>query len=123
MDKKTQLDLEDDVAHVKLGGKWRIPTKSEFDELIANCTFSWPTQNGVVGLKVTGPNGASIFLPAAGCMYLNGLFREEYCIYSTSSLISGQGYAEWSFSCPKYNSTYWVDIERFAGMTIRAVQE
>lgn len=27
----------DDVAHVSYGGKWRMPTKEEMEELIANC--------------------------------------------------------------------------------------
>ena len=33
---------------------------------MANCTYTWTTQNGVNGGKVTGPNGASIFFPASG---------------------------------------------------------
>ena len=44
-----------------------MPTFSEMKELINNCSWSWTTQNGVKGYKVTGPNGNSIFLPAAGC--------------------------------------------------------
>ena len=66
VDNKTVLDPEDDVAHVKWGGDWRMPTKAEQDELRNNCTWAWATQNGVNGYKVTGPNGNSIFLPAAG---------------------------------------------------------
>lgn len=65
-DKKTVLDPEDDVAHVKWGGSWRIPTKAEQDELRTKCSWTWMTQNGVNGRMVTGPNGNSIFLPAAG---------------------------------------------------------
>ena len=58
-----------DVAHVKWGGNWRMPTKAEFDELQNrnNCTWEWTTQNGKRGYKVTSKkNGNSIFLPAAG---------------------------------------------------------
>ena len=66
VDNKTELDPEDDVAHVKLGDKWRMPTKSELDELITRCNWTWTTQSGSLGYKVTGPNGKSIFLPAAG---------------------------------------------------------
>ena len=65
-DGKTVLDPEDDAAHVNLGGKWRMPTDAEWAELRENCTWSWMTQNGVIGYLVTGPNGNSIFLPAAG---------------------------------------------------------
>ena len=66
VDNKTTLDPEDDVAHVKWGGSWRMPTLGELEELKNSCTWQWTTQNGVNGYKVTGPNGNSIFLPAAG---------------------------------------------------------
>ena len=68
-DNKTVLDPEDDVATVNRGGAWRMPTKAEQDELRTKCTWDWTTQNGVYGYKVTGPNGNSIFLPAAGYMF------------------------------------------------------
>ena len=55
-----------DVAHVKWGGSWRMPTFSEILKLVYNCTWKWTTYNGVNGQLVTGPNGNSIFLPAAG---------------------------------------------------------
>lgn len=57
---------EYDVAHVKWGGSWRMPTRAQQDELRENCTREWTQQNGVNGSRVTGPNGNSIFLPAAG---------------------------------------------------------
>jgi hypothetical protein len=66
MDNKTVLDPEDDAAHVNWGGSWRMPTLSECEELLDNCTWEWTSQNGVNGRKVTGPSGKSIFLPAAG---------------------------------------------------------
>lgn len=56
-----------DVAHVKWGGKWRLPTIKEIEELCNKCTSIWTTNNGVYGRKFVGPNGNSIFLPAAGC--------------------------------------------------------
>lgn len=33
-----------DVAHHVLGGKWRMPTKEDVEELIANCRFSRPSE-------------------------------------------------------------------------------
>ncbi len=51
-----------DVAHVKWGGSWRMPTKEEFDELREKCNWEWTGS----GYEVTGPNGNSIYLPAAG---------------------------------------------------------
>lgn len=59
---------EYDVAHVKWGGNWRMPTLEEFQELLENCTWTWTTYNGVEGEKFIGPNGNSIFFPAAGCL-------------------------------------------------------
>ena len=69
VDNKTVLDPEDDVAHIKWGGSWRMPTRDEIKELNDNCTWQWTTLNGVNGYRVTGPNGNSIFLPAAGYCY------------------------------------------------------
>ena len=66
VDNKTVLDPEDDVAHVKWGGDWRMPTKEEQDELRNSCSWEWTSVNGVNGYNVTGPNGNSIFLPGAG---------------------------------------------------------
>ena len=59
-------DSSYDAAHANWGGNWRMPTKAELKELKDKCTWIWTTQNGVKGYKVTGPNGNSIFLPAAG---------------------------------------------------------
>ena len=55
-----------DAATANWGGNWRIPTEAEMKELIDRCNWKWTTQNGVKGYKVIGPNGNSIFLPAAG---------------------------------------------------------
>lgn len=60
------IGTEYDVAHVKWGSGWRMPTKAEMEELLENCIWTWTTYNGVNGQKVTGPNGNSIFLPATG---------------------------------------------------------
>ena len=56
-----------DVAHVKWGGGWHMPSYDQLGLLTTSkCTSTWTSVNGVYGRKVTGPNGASIFLPAAG---------------------------------------------------------
>lgn len=57
-----------DVAHVKWGGSWKMPSADQWSELIGKCTWTWTTFNGVSGYKVIGPNGNSIFLPASGYM-------------------------------------------------------
>ena len=73
-DNKIVLDPEDDAAHAKLGGKWRMPTDAEWTALRTQCTWTWTTQNGVQGRLVTASNGNSIFLPAAGFRYGTGLY-------------------------------------------------
>ena len=67
VDNKTQLELSDDAARANWGGKWRMPTDAELTELREQCTWTWTTENGINGYKVTSRiNGKSIFLPAAG---------------------------------------------------------
>ncbi|MBR6346487.1 MAG: Ig-like domain-containing protein [Bacteroidales bacterium] len=69
-DNKTVLDPEDDVAHIKLGGSWRMPTDAEWVELKNNCTWTWIENyngTGINGQIITSKiNGIKIFLPATG---------------------------------------------------------
>ncbi len=98
-DDKTQLDLEDDVAHVKWGGDWRLPTNEEMNELIDSCTWTWTTLNGVNGCLVTsnrpGYTDRSIFLPATG----------KYG-FETSNKSAGTWGHYWSNSVNKDQSSY-----------------
>ena len=55
-----------DAACYHWGSSWRLPTKKELEELKDKCRWSWTQQDGHEGYKVVGPNGNSIFLPAAG---------------------------------------------------------
>lgn len=55
-----------DAARYHWGSSWRLPTKKEFKELIKKCRWIWSRVNGHLGYTVVGPNGNSIFLPAAG---------------------------------------------------------
>ncbi len=58
------LLLEDDIAHVCLKGKWRMPTKQEVDELFTNCDFQIGTCDGITGYIFTSKsNDNSIFIP------------------------------------------------------------
>ncbi len=87
VDNKTVLDLLDDVANVKFGGNWRMPTKEEWEELINNCTWIWKLKNGVKGYEIVGVNGNSIFLPAVGLYFCPELIGSGECgYYWTSSL-------------------------------------
>ena len=62
----TTLGSTLDAATANMGTGWRMPTQTEMNELKNNCTVTWTTQNGIHGCLFTGPNGNSIFLPAAG---------------------------------------------------------
>ena len=67
VDNKTKLDPEDDAARAKLGGKWRMPTRAEFQELIDKCTWTLTSRSGVDGFEVKSKvNDNTIFLPLTG---------------------------------------------------------
>lgn len=55
-----------DAATANWGAPWRMPSHALVRELLNNCTSIWTTQNDVSGRKFTGPNGGTIFFPAAG---------------------------------------------------------
>lgn len=74
VDNKTTLEPADDAAHVNWGGSWRMPTDAEWTELRTQCTWTWATQNGVNGYRVTASNGNAIFLPAAGYRNFSNLY-------------------------------------------------
>ena len=71
-DSSTYKGYMGDAATVVLGGTAHIPSKSEWQELIDNCTWTWVERNGIQGYrvesKVSGFEGVSIFLPAAGSL-------------------------------------------------------
>lgn len=56
----------EDAATVKWGKGWKMPTKAQFEELLANTTDEWTAINGINGRKFTASNGNYIFFPAAG---------------------------------------------------------
>ena len=121
VDNKTTLDLEDDVAHVKWGGNWRMPTEAELDELLDNCIWKWTTINGVNGYKVTAPNGNSIFLPAAGYRLSTDVcYRSSRGDYLSSG--SNCGYYPYylNFGVGGYGRYY---SYRFYGRSVRPVCE
>ena len=123
IDDKTVLELKDDAATANWGGKWRMPTLEEQEELRDNCTWTQTLQNGVDGYKVTGPNGNSIFLPFAGFMdggvlYLAG----ELGGYWGSSLGTGTP----SLAGIMYFISDLVDVERlnrYYGQSVRPVYQ
>ena len=121
VDYKTVLDLEDDAAYVNMGAEWRMPTEDEFYELISECSWTWTIQKGTKGCRVTGPNGNSIFLPAAGYSYDGSLINADSGGYywSASLYESYPGNAWYLGIYPSDRGTN--KICRYSGHTVRAV--
>ena len=121
-DSKTVIDPADDAATANWGGKWRMPTYAEIDELFNNCTWEWTERNGVYGRVATSNvNGNSIFLPAAGFrnganLYLAG----SWGYYWSASLYDYLPYGAFYLY---FNSDYqgWDYYDRYYGRTVRAV--
>lgn len=93
-----------DVAHVRMGGAWRMPTVEQQSELWGNCSRQWTTCNGVNGILVTGPSGGSVFLPAAGCRWDDGLYGAGGGYYWSSSLGPGDDSSAYELY---FTSGYW----------------
>lgn len=126
-DISTTLLPEDDVAHVKWGGNWRMPTKAEFYELINNCDYTWTIQNGVSGYLVTSRKDTecSIFLPAGGYYHSsesgNGSIN-QFGEYWTSSLYTDNPRRAFDiFIGPFSIDTRDRTSVRFYGMSVRPV--
>ena len=110
-----------DAATVNLGKNYRMPTLDQVKELIYECKWKWTKQNEIKGMKVTGPNGNSIFLPASG---------SPANFNSSFGYVGSYGYC-WSAS--PYNSCYgyylgigsryrnWYNGNRANAFPIRAV--
>ena len=121
VDYKTELLPEDDAAYVNWGPSWRMPTLEQQQELIDRCTWQWVQRNGVKGRLVTGPNGNTLFFPAA-----------DYQGDSTHNNVSSIG-AYWSRTLDSgypsglyflnfdSKSVYLFDHIRSHGFTVRAV--
>ncbi len=107
-----------DVAHVKWGGDWRMPTIAELQELLDNCDWTWTIQNGVNGYKVTASNGNSIFLPATGYRYSTDIIdRGSYGCYWSSLSDGSTAY------CLRFNPFSYKDSNsnRNNGLCVRPV--
>ena len=125
VDNKSLLDAEDDAACANWGGNWRMPTETEWEELMEYCTWDWMdnyNNTGIAGRLVTASNGNSIFLPAAGHKYNTGTqYVSSYCDYWSSSLSKGNNplnaYVGSSFS----GGIYVADGGRDLGCSVRPV--
>ena len=115
-----------DVARAKWGGNWRMPTKAEFEELLDknNCTWKRTTQDGYKGYKVTSKiNGASIFLPAAGCRYgASSIYQGTNGYYWSATPHESYSFSAYRLDFYKgYRGTFWE--YRYYGRSVRPVCE
>ena len=118
------LDLEDDAAHVHMGGDWHIPTPEQYQELIDNTISKYKkTQNGVNGILFTSKKDKSktMFIPAAGTVWdgMVSFIGDNGYIWSsmmsTDSINSGK-YLYFNSKKVRLSSTYLSD-----GLPVRGV--
>lgn len=119
---KIQHDLypNEDAATVHWGKGWKMPTKAQFDELLANTTYTWTTISGVNGGKFTASNGNYIFFPAAG--YVEGASlnaRNAVCHYFSRTFNSYETTME-MFITPVDNGI--ISNMRYFGFSVRPVR-
>jgi len=112
-----------DAATVNLGKNYRMPTFDQIKELLDECRWKWTKQNGVKGMKVTGPNGNSIFFPASGFRnYGSGSLN---CVGSYGCYWSASAGSSYSGRSLTFHSGgwYWGSDSRAGGFPVRAVAE
>lgn len=82
------ISVENDAAYDNLGGEWRIPSDTQFQELIDNCTITWVTRNGIPGkLFTSNINGRTLFIVNNG--------------YGNATTLDS----------PMYQAAYWTNVE------------
>ena len=122
-DKKATLHLDNDAAHIHMGGKWHMPTKEQFEELLdeKNTVSTWIYDYCI--REVSGRlfrsriNNETLFIPANGFISNHQYVQNgQTCSLWTSSLDFSSVYNCTDFFCDKYNtylartSAYYVCI-------------
>ena len=126
-DGKTVLKSTDDAATQIMGEGWRMPTQSEFQELIDNTDKLWTTINGVNGYKFTskkeGYQNNSIFIPAAGGCGDGSVDNvgSGGDVWS-SSLYASYPYYAWNLYFGS-GGCYMSLISRYCGRSVRGVRK
>jgi len=119
-----------DAAYSHSGGKYRMPTRAEMQELLDRCTITNEIYNGVEGFRVTGPNGNSIFMPASGYKYLEAIkfttddSQNKKCGFYWTSETYGSGTSSYAYSLTMgTDGTRTVtNFARASGLIIRPVE-
>lgn len=120
IDGKKVLETEDDAAIATLGGRWRMPTNDEFQELISNCDFVWTQKNHIYGYRINSKTtGNSIFIPVTGFRVTTKIGGNEFGYYWTKNL----SYENLSADCFMIDESEYKIIGRgrFLGNVIRPV--
>lgn len=120
-DELITLEVEDDAAAANWGGKWRMPTVDEWNELISNSTLIWSELNGKVGFEVKAANGNSIFIPVSDFSEADG---KIYGYYWLSSLYTNNpSYAQYAyfFYDINYSKCALNNSLRYCGYAVRPV--
>lgn len=114
-----------DAAAVNLGSNWRMPTFEQLKELYDNTTAAWTTLNGTNGMKFTGRNGASIFLPAAGYWQGDAVQSESYTgYYWTSNADMNYSYRAYCLYISNTSPFKVITFkEEYIGQSVRPVSE
>ena len=112
-----------DAARANWSSTWRMPTKAEMEEMVDNCTWTWTSQSGVKGYKVTGPNGNSIFLPAAAGYVGSSLGDDvgKLGLYWSSTPYESDTYNAYVLIIGYHNYVHRFD--RHHGFTVRPVSD
>lgn len=120
-DERNTLLLEDDAAYVTLGGNWRMPTESEFQELIDNCDVYEDNINGEKGVRfISHITGNSIFLPYGGYKSAELTRGNNERGYYWSSSLASFDYPEDAMELDIFPAET-IDDERAYGYPIRPV--
>ncbi len=121
INRKGFLNSAYDAASVNWGNGWKMPTIEQLGELREKCQITWTTYNGINGYRVTGPNGKSIFLPAAGS--ING--SAFYDVGKDGNYYSSQvdGNRDMWFLLLRPDSFVCGTYVRFGGRSIRPVHD
>ena len=119
------LAKEYDAATQIMGSDWRMPTETDFNELLSGTTNEWITINGVNGRKFTSKKDTSkyIFIPAAGNCYdgsVNDVGSSGY-VWSSSLSTSGPNRAWYLFFIS--GNCYMYSLNRCYGWSVRGVRK
>ncbi|MBR5209473.1 MAG: hypothetical protein IKV67_06430, partial [Paludibacteraceae bacterium] len=124
IDSLRNLTSKYDAATVNWGEDWRMPNSQDYEELIKNCKFYWTRLGTTYGMKVVGPNGNKIFIPAGGMIGESGYYKFNLeCLYWTSTLSNDNSLSHvpaehfWSH----YQTTSRNQSNPYYGKLIRAV--